>query len=144
MVTATNAEKPLRILLVEDNEIIGNALRDHVAASGLTVDWLANLQSALLAVEGGDYALILLDLHLPDGSGLDLLKRLGERLECIPVIILSAYDQVSDRLVALELGAIDYLVKPFDLSEMITRIETFIEDRKASLNTARQKRLRVA
>lgn len=134
----------MRILLVEDNELIGNALRDHVAASGLTVDWLASLQSALLAVEGSDYALILLDLHLPDGSGLDLLKRLSEKTRTVPVIVLSAYDQVSDRIQALEMGAIDYLVKPFDLSELIARIKTFIEDRNALLSQEIRKRLRVA
>jgi two-component system OmpR family response regulator len=131
--SAMNSEIPLRILLVEDNEIIGNALRDHIRAGGWTVDWIADLRSAMLAVDAASYSLILLDLHLPDGTGLDLLRQLRCQPQMVPVIILSAYDQVSDRLEGLELGAIDYLVKPFDLSELVARIDLFIEDQKANL-----------
>jgi two-component system OmpR family response regulator len=125
-----DTETRLRILLVEDNEIIGNALRDHIRASGWTIDWVADLRSAALVIDAARYALILLDLRLPDGSGLDLLRRLQSRPQMVPVIILSAYDQVSDRLEGLALGAIDYLVKPFDLSELVARIDLFIEDQK--------------
>ncbi|TQX84259.1 MULTISPECIES: response regulator [Rhizobium] len=111
------------VLLVEDNFIIGNALRDHIAADGWSVDWSVDLRSAIFATDHRSYTLILLDLHLPDGSGLELLRRLNERLSMPPVIILSAYDQLSDRLEGIKLGAADYLVKPFDLMEMIARID---------------------
>lgn len=111
------------ILLVEDNLIIGNALRDHIAAEGWSIDWSLDLHAAMAAVELRAYALILLDLHLPDGPGLDLLRHLGRHPPMPPVIILSAYDQYSDRAEGLTLGAVDYLVKPFDLSEMTRRID---------------------
>ena len=111
------------VLLVEDNFIIGNALRDHIAADGWSVDWSVDLRSAIAATDQRSYRLILLDLHLPDGSGLDLLRRLNECLSMPPVIILSAYDQLSDRLEGMKLGAADYLVKPFNLLEMIARID---------------------
>lgn len=113
----------VRVLLVEDNLMIGDALRDHVAADGWIVDWSINLRSAIAATDRCSYALILLDLHLPDGTGLDLLRHLSMRLSMPPVIILSAYDQLSDRLEGMTLGARDYLVKPFDLIEMIARID---------------------
>lgn len=112
----------MRVLLVEDNLIIGEALRDHVAADGWDVDWSIDLQSAIKTTDLRDYAVILLDLHLPDGNGLDLLRHLGRRSLMPSVIILSAYDQFSDRAEGMKLGAVDYLVKPFDLDEMITRI----------------------
>lgn len=117
----------MRILLVEDNLIIGNALRDHVAADGWAVDWSLTLRSAMTATDLLDYTVILLDLHLPDGTGLDLLRHLGMHPQMPSVIILSAYDQFSDRAEGMKLGAVDYLVKPFDLSEMTARIREFTE-----------------
>lgn len=119
----------MQILLVEDNLIIGEALSDHIAASGWSVDWSVDLESAGRATRARAYALILLDLRLPDGSGLDLLRQLRAQSPLVPVIILSAYDQVSDRIEGLEIGAVDYLVKPFDLSEMIARIRRFVAPR---------------
>jgi two-component system OmpR family response regulator len=113
----------LRVLLVEDNIVIGDALRDHVVANGWSVDWSLDLRSAIIAIELQTYGLVLLDLHLPDGTGLDLLRHLGNRAQMPAVIILSAYDQFSDRAEGMKLGAADYLVKPFDLSEMIARIQ---------------------
>jgi two-component system, OmpR family, response regulator len=112
----------VRVLLVEDNLIIGDALRDHLVANGWRVDWSLNLHAAMIAIDLQPYTLVLLDLHLPDGSGLDLLRHLTKRPQMPAVIILSAYDQLSDRAEGMKLGAVDYLVKPFDLSEMMTRI----------------------
>ena len=87
----------MRILLVEDNLLIGNALSDHVAAECWKVDWVMDLSEAMKAVEQTRYFVILLDLRLPDGSGLELLRHLRDRAEMVPVIILSAYDQISDQ-----------------------------------------------
>jgi two-component system OmpR family response regulator len=112
----------VRVLLVEDDEIIGDALHDHVVADGWDVDWVKDLKSALSATQARIYAVILLDLRLPDGSGLEVLRRLQRQSRDTPVIVLSAYDQVSDQLESRGSGAIDYLVKPFDLSELISRI----------------------
>jgi two-component system, OmpR family, response regulator len=115
-------EYTVRVLLVEDDEIIGDALHDHVVADGWDVDWVKDLKSALSATQARIYAVILLDLRLPDGSGLEVLRRLQCQSRETPVIVLSAYDQVSDQLESRGSGAIDYLVKPFDLSELISRI----------------------
>jgi two-component system OmpR family response regulator len=112
----------VRVLLVEDNATIGNAVQDHLFAEGFVVDWSIDLGSAKTAVARGHYDVVLLDLRLPDGSGLDLLKSMGARVVTTPVIILSAYDQISDQMTGLSVGAVDYLVKPFGLAELTARI----------------------
>jgi two-component system OmpR family response regulator len=112
----------LRILLVEDDRMIGEAVRDHVAASFHAVDWVKNLADADAASGPVEYGLILLDLQLPDGSGVDFLRRLRARDIRTPVIILTARDQISDRIEGLNAGADDYLVKPFNLGELEARI----------------------
>jgi len=112
----------VRVLLVEDNAIIGNAVQDHLLAEGFAVDWSMDLGAAKMAVAGGHYDLVLLDLRLPDGSGLDLLKSMEAQVGTTPVIILSAYDQISDQMTGLSIGAVDYLVKPFGLAELTARI----------------------
>jgi two-component system OmpR family response regulator len=112
----------VRVLLVEDNATIGNAVQDHLFAEGFVVDWSMDLGAAKTAVSRGHYDVILLDLRLPDGSGLDLLKSMGARVGTTPVIILSAYDQISDQMTGLSIGAVDYLVKPFGLTELTARI----------------------
>ncbi len=123
----------MRILLVEDNFLIGDALHDHIVADGWTVDWVLTLAAAHAAAEAGCYALILLDLHLPDGNGLCLLKHLHQTAPIVPVIILSAYDQASDRIEGLENGAIDYLTKPFDLGDALARIRRFASPPRSTL-----------
>jgi two-component system OmpR family response regulator len=112
----------MRILLIEDDMAIGSAVRDHAAADGHAVDWALTLAEGRehLAVAG--YGLVLLDLHLPDGRGLDLLREQRNRSDVTPVIILTARDQISDRIEGLNAGADDYLVKPFDLGELSARI----------------------
>lgn len=112
----------MRILLIEDDHRLGEAVRDHLAAAGHGVDWMARLDDAGAATDTVVYDLILLDLHLPDGRGLDLLADLRRRGSQVPVIILTARDQVSDRIAGLNHGADDYLVKPFDLDELTARI----------------------
>jgi two-component system OmpR family response regulator len=93
-----------------------------LTAEGWSVDWALDLKSAMDAVLADTYCLVLLDVHLPDGSGLELLRRFGNYLGPAPVIILSAYDQLSDRIEGLRIGATDYLVKPFNLAEVSLRI----------------------
>jgi two-component system OmpR family response regulator len=112
----------LRVLLVEDDEMIGDAVRDQIASAGHAVDWATSLGSARDFLAVGDYALVLLDLQLPDGAGLDLLKRIRLDGRMMPVIIITARDQISDRIQGLNHGADDYLVKPFDLDELSARI----------------------
>lgn len=112
----------MRILLIEDNPALGEAVRDYLGSAGHAVDWVQSLddgRSAWLAVI---YGLILLDLRLPDGSGLTLLEQLRRKGDTTPVIVLTAFDQISDRIEGLNSGADDYLVKPFDLGELSARI----------------------
>ena len=112
----------MRILLVEDSQLIGEAVKDHVAATHHAVDWVTCVDDAEAAVASVDYGLVLLDLQLPDGDGIDLLKRLRRKQMTVPVIILTARDQVTDRIAGLNAGADDYLVKPFDLGELDARV----------------------
>jgi two-component system OmpR family response regulator len=112
----------VRILLVEDDDTLGSAVRDHIAATVHAVDWVKNLADAANAANSVRYGLILLDLNLPDGIGIDFLKTLRKNAKETPVIILTARDQISDRIEGLNSGADDYLVKPFNLAELSARI----------------------
>ena len=112
----------MRVLLVEDDQGLGAALRDHVAAEGHATDWTTTLGDAAHAVQVVAYDLILLDLALPDGQGLDLLRTLRARRDATPVIVLTARDRITERIAGLDAGADDYLVKPFDLGELTARI----------------------
>jgi two-component system OmpR family response regulator len=112
----------MRILLIEDDTVLGAAVRDQIAADGHSVDWVQRLDAAGDAIAAAGFDLLLLDLMLPDGRGIPFLRRLRARGEVTPVIILTALDQVSDRIEGLNAGADDYLVKPFDLAELSARI----------------------
>lgn len=112
----------MRILLIEDDTVLGAAVRDQIAGDGQSVDWVIRLDSAGDAMAGTAYDLVLLDLNLPDGLGIEFLKSLRNSGNVTPVIILTALDQISDRIEGLNTGADDYLVKPFDLVELSARI----------------------
>jgi two-component system OmpR family response regulator len=112
----------MRILLIEDEPVLGEAVATHLKRSNHAVDWVRRLDDAEAALRAVDYGLILLDLHLPDGRGLDLLRALRQAADSRPVIILTARDQIRDRIEGLNAGADDYLVKPFDLDELVARI----------------------
>lgn len=112
----------MRVLLVEDTTGLGEAVRDQISDDGHAVDWVQSLSFAETSVKTTTYNLILLDLMLPDGHGFDFLKKLRATGYATPVIILTARDQVSDRIAGLNAGADDYLVKPFDLSELSARV----------------------
>ena len=112
----------MRVLLIEDDHVLGGAVREHVASLGHGVDWMKRLDDARECIATVDYELVLLDLNLPDGKGLDFLSGLRRRGDSMPVIILTAQDQIAARIEGLNSGADDYLVKPFDLSELSARI----------------------
>lgn len=111
----------MRVLLIEDDTVLGDAVRAHVASLGYGVDWMTRLDDAREALATARYELVLLDLNLPDGSGLALLRALRQEGSPVPVIILTAQDQIAARIEGLNSGADDYLVKPFDLSELSAR-----------------------
>jgi len=112
----------MRVMLVEDDAILGEAIRDHIASLGYGVDWMRRLDDAREAIATVTYELLLLDLGLPDGRGMELLRELRRKGSTLPVIILTAQDQIAARIDGLNSGADDYLVKPFDLSELAARV----------------------
>lgn len=112
----------MRVLLVEDAAGLGEAVREQIADDGHAVDWVQRLEQARNSVRTTVYDLILLDLMLPDGRGLEFLRQQRSAGDVTPVIILTAQDQISDRIAGLNAGADDYLVKPFDLFELSARV----------------------
>lgn len=112
----------MRVLLVEDDRNLGAAVRDQIASEGHGTDWAETLADAGAFAQSVSYDLILLDLMLPDGSGLDFLRHLRAQGQVTPVIILTARDRITERIEGLNAGADDYLVKPFDLDELSARI----------------------
>ncbi|SIS97529.1 response regulator transcription factor [Neptunomonas antarctica] len=112
----------MRLLLVEDAEGLGEVIQEQITEEGHAIDWVQSISHAQACLHTTHYDLMLLDLMLPDGNGIDLLKKIRKSGETTPVIILTARDQISDRIKGLNAGADDYLVKPFDLSELSARI----------------------
>ncbi|WOE81949.1 response regulator transcription factor [Pseudomonas protegens] len=112
----------MRVLLVEDATGLGDAVREQIADDGHAVDWVQRLEQARASVASTPYDLILLDLMLPDGRGLEFLRQRRSAGDVTPVIILTAQDQISERIAGLNAGADDYLVKPFDLFELSARV----------------------
>jgi two-component system response regulator QseB len=116
----------MRILLVEDDPMIGEAVRDGLRLDGYTVDWVRDGAAAEAAIDSGDFAAMLLDLGLPRRDGLQVLKTLRARRRTTPVIVVTARDAVADRIAGLDAGADDYLVKPFDLDELAARLRALL------------------
>lgn len=114
----------MRLLLAEDDSLIGQGLQQGLRQKGFTVDWVrdAEAAAAALAVKTVPYSLLLLDLTLRQMDGLTLLKNLRQSDNPLPVIIITARDALPDRLSGLDSGADDYLIKPFALQELISRI----------------------
>lgn len=112
----------MRILLVEDDPGLGLAVHDQLLADGHCSDRVMTLADAQACLDSTVYDLVLLDLMLPDGSGLDFLRSRRGRGMVTPVIILTARDRITERIEGLNAGADDYLVKPFDLDELSARI----------------------
>ena len=114
--------RAMRLLLVEDSEDLAAAVLQFLQGQGHAVDHVGDAAGAEAALRVGDYACVVLDLGLPDGSGLSVLRAARGRRDRTPVIIATALDQISDRIAGLDAGADDYVVKPFDLQELAARI----------------------
>ncbi len=113
---------PMRILLVEDDPEIGAAIASALDDAGMAADWVQNGTDALASIETGEFELVLLDIGLPGQDGLSVLRQVRARRNNIPVIVITARDAVEDRISGLDLGADDYLVKPFKVSELMARV----------------------
>lgn len=116
----------MRILVVEDDELIARGLVSGLRAFGLTADSVGTATQAALACEHSHCDAMVLDLGLPDEDGLELLARLRASGHALPVLVLTARDAVADRIGGLQAGADDYLVKPFDLGELVARLHALL------------------
>jgi len=112
----------MKLLLAEDDPMIGASVVRGLKLAGFVVDWVRDGRSARVAIETGDYGMLLLDLGLPLLDGVSLLKELRHNKHDIPVLVVTARDTIADKISGLNLGADDYLTKPFDLDELIARI----------------------
>ena len=121
----------MRVLLVEDDEALSQAVCGYLRAKAFVVDAVPSLAQAGAALHAAQYAAVLLDLHLTDGDGLSLLPQLRGLKERPIVIVLTARDQVSDRIHGLDAGADDYLVKPYDPGELLARLRA-VERRRST------------
>ncbi|NMV38153.1 response regulator [Ralstonia insidiosa] len=116
----------MRILLVEDNLKLASTLEEALSQAGFTVDCVHDGHAADLLLTTQDYALAILDIGLPRLDGLEVLRRLRARKNPLPVLILTAHGAVEERVRGLNLGADDYLAKPFDLTEVEARARALI------------------
>lgn len=116
----------MRILLVEDDPMVGEAARKGLRQDGFAVDWVRDGKAAELALGQEEYALLLLDLGLPQKNGLDVLHTLRAAGNKIPVLVTTARDAITDRVAGLDAGADDYLIKPYDLEELSARMRALL------------------
>ncbi|MET0351697.1 MAG: response regulator [Rhizobacter sp.] len=119
----------MRALLVEDDGMIGAGLREALGAAGWSVDWVREGRRAQGALDDGGYACVLLDLGLPDGDGLAVLRQARQRGDTTPVLVLTARDGLEDRIEGLDAGADDYLLKPFEVPELLARMRAVVRRR---------------
>ena len=125
----------MRILLVEDEPELGAVLTFRLKAEGYVVDHVTSFGEAIEAVLGAQYRLLLLDRRLPDGDGLSLLPVVRTRPSPPPAIVLTAMDDVPDRVAGLDAGAEDYLIKPFSVEELLARIRVLLRRSLADVSS---------
>ena len=116
----------MRLLLVEDDAMIGEAVLQVLRAEHYAVDWVRDGAMADAALKSEHYDLVLLDLGLPQRDGLDVLRALRQRGSAVPVLVATARDGVADRIAGLDAGADDYVLKPYDIDELLARIRALL------------------
>lgn len=122
----------MRVLLVEDDGMIGEAIQDALKDAAYAVDWVCDGRAALTSLACQHYDVLLLDLGLPDKDGFSVLTALRGKGNTLPVLIITARDALEDRLKGLDSGADDYLLKPFDISELLARIRAVLRRKGGS------------
>lgn len=125
----------MRFLLVEDTADVAEAIVERFSRAGHVVEHAVTVADAEHLADFNEYDLMILDVNLPDGLGTDLLKRLRARQSTVPVLILTARLAIDDRISALDLGADDYMVKPFDLGELEARTRAILRRRAGGTTT---------
>lgn len=126
----------MRLLLVEDDRMIGESVRTALRQEGYAVDWVRDGRAADETLQSERFDLVLLDLGLPQRDGLDVLRALRTRQDATPVIVLTARDALEDRVAGLDAGADDYLVKPFELDELNARMRAVLRRHGGRADTA--------
>jgi len=116
----------MRIILVEDDSLLGEGVVSGLKQQNYNVDWFQQGKQALESIKYESFDAMILDLGLPDMSGLEILQRIRQQGSLLPVLILTARDSVEDRIAGLDAGADDYLTKPFDLDEVYARIRALL------------------
>ena len=116
----------MRVLLVEDDSMIGEAISIALRDAAYAVDWVQDGNAANDVLQQGEHGAVLLDLGLPNRDGFEVLRRLRQGGNNIPVIVITARDGVDDRIKGLDFGADDYLVKPFDVNELLARLRAVV------------------
>ena len=122
----------MRVLLVEDDDMIGRSLQQALETHGWSVDWVRDGMLAQSALADGNYACVLLDLGLPKRDGMEVLRQARTRGDATPVLVLTARDGLQDRIGGLDLGADDYMVKPFELPELLARLRALLRRSQAA------------
>lgn len=125
----------MRILLIEDDRVLGDAVMRTLQQVGYAVDWARDGKAADLALRDQVYDLALLDLGLPQIDGFEVLRRLRARRSGLPVLIVTARDSLDDRIKGLDLGADDYVLKPFDMPELLARVRAHIRRAQTAPST---------
>lgn len=128
----------MRLLLIEDDTSLAQGIRTALKPEGYIVDWLADGQQALHGIKNEVFDLLLLDLGLPGLDGLSLLKKIRAEGKQLPVLILTARDAVTDRIAGLDAGADDYLIKPFDITELKARVRALLRRSAGRAQTSLQ------
>ena len=126
----------MRALLVEDDDMIGRSLQQALEGAGWSVDWVRDGLLGESALADGGYTCVLLDLGLPRQDGTALLRHARERGDRTPVVVLSARDSLGERVQGLDLGADDYVPKPFELPELLARMRAVIRRRDGAALTS--------
>jgi DNA-binding response OmpR family regulator len=125
----------MRVLLVEDDEMIGQSLKQALGGNGWSVDWVKDGLLAQSALSDGGYACVLLDLGLPKRDGIEVLRKARSQGDPTPVLVLTARDGIDDRITGLDIGADDYLVKPYEFRELLARMRAVIRRRDGSAHS---------